>query len=103
MAGKHQIMAVYNEMKGEMPAQDSILARLQRGRDILLDWGYDVREAGNVWHVEKASTSPVITTPTCYVVTKDSCSCPDYDTAVGGLCKHRFAVKILERVQHESR
>jgi hypothetical protein len=51
------------------------------------------------YEVQKASTSLLEDTSARYTVDKDSCTCPDYPTARGGLCKHRLAVMLLQEME----
>lgn len=68
--------------------------------DIIVGYGYSIEHLSDGEYViSKASTSLLDDTSVCYAVTASSCTCPDYDTARAGLCKHRMAVMVVEEMK----
>ena len=87
----------------KIPINDEgVKKRLDRAYDIVTAGGYEVTmEEPGLWRVSKASTSLLDDTSAVYAVTDKICSCPDFDTARAGLCKHRLAVKLLTLMESE--
>ena len=86
----------YLDLSLQIPVEDTtVKRRLERAYDILADKGYEVRCIdSNSYIVHKASTSLLEDNSHSYDVSMDSCTCPDFPTARGGLCKHRLAVMM---------
>ena len=81
-----------------LPLEDiKVKQRFERAyNDIIVGYGYSIEHLGDGEYViSKASTSLLDDTSVCYAVTASSCTCPDYDTARAGLCKHRMAVMVV--------
>ena len=97
------INEAYIAVSSKVPISDvKVLQRLDRGKGILNSYGYSVDKIDdNHYIVKKASTTLLEDTSAMYTVTDVTCTCPDYQTARGGLCKHRFAVMLLEEMQAE--
>ena len=82
----------------------SIKDRLNRAYDIVRcqGEGYEVvkpSQQSNFYYVNKASTSLFTDTSARYIVTTTSCTCPDFEKARAGLCKHRLAVILIEEMK----
>lgn len=83
----------------------SVQDRLNRGYDIVrtLGEGYTIKEVTNgVYKVHKESTAPAfssVDSSADYVTDNKSCSCPDFEKARAGLCKHRLAVMLIEAMK----
>lgn len=91
----------------KIPVEDiKVKQRLDRAYDIVQcnGSGYAVtkslRHSEYVWHVHKASTSSLDSTPTMYTIDTDGCSCPDAITARAGLCKHKIATMIVAEMEN---
>lgn len=110
-------MEAYLRIAEQLPIDDpGVLRRLERAdRDVLSGYGYDITpyitpcledledlEDQRKYCVTKLSTAPMGTGEgdTVYIVSRDSCTCPDVPTARAGLCKHRLAIMILEEMHH---
>lgn len=87
-------------------ADKSVQDRLNRAYDIVraLGEGYTITAVTNgVYKVHKASTAPAFSSADSsrdYVTDNRSCSCPDFEKARAGLCKHRLAVMLLEEMRN---
>ena len=55
---------------------------------------YLSRQCYIVYKVHKASTSLLDDNSIVYTVDSTSCTCPDFMSARGGMCKHRLAVAM---------
>jgi SWIM zinc finger len=95
----------YFELSTKLPIEDiKVKQRLDRGYDILLSYGYSVSHGHNgLYTVCKASTSLLEDTSVEYSIDLNahSCTCPDFPTARGGLCKHVLAVKLKAMMEIE--
>lgn len=95
-------IAVLN-VAATLPIDDSAVSRrLDRAEnDILRGYGYSIAETGRAgqYCITKASTSLLEDNEHSYIVSSQSCNCPDFESARGNLCKHRLAVMILEEMQ----
>ncbi len=87
----------YLNVSLRLPVEDiKVKQRLDRAYEIVNGYGYEITVISKadewnpiyIYHVEKASTSLLQDTSMCYTVTNKSCTCPDFDTARGNLCKH---------------
>jgi hypothetical protein len=91
----------------QLPLDEKIMQRLDRAKNDVLGYGYDVMATEvnpfgrMVYRVSKASTTLLEDNGHTYTVSNTSCNCPDYETARGGLCKHRLAIMILEEMERE--
>jgi len=93
--------AVFN-LSLSIPVSDkSINDRLNRAYDIVrsLGQGYTFTLVSNgVYKVHKESTAPAFSSTESsadYTVDTRSCTCPDFERARAGLCKHRLAVMLI--------
>ncbi len=91
-------------VQSKLPDDGQVLRRLARAEQDVLGYGYDVYacpERVGTYHIHKLSTAPMLSEDNGahYVVTPTGCTCPDFDTARGNLCKHRLAVMILKEMQ----
>lgn len=83
-------------LRESLPSDEAVLRRLDRGYDIVRKRGYEISKFNDqTWKVHKASTSLLEDTSAVYYVDDKECSCPDYQQAPAGLCKHRLAIKLL--------
>lgn len=95
----------YVDIAAQLPNDAAIMKRLDRAKNDVLSYGYDVVQAGiavdgkRLYFVSKASTTLLEDTSARYEVTNKTCTCPDYETARAGLCKHRLAVMILQEME----
>lgn len=94
----------YFDLSLRLPVEDiKVLQRLDRGYDITQSYGYTIdKVSSSDYHIHRESTSLLDDNAITYIVTKDSCTCPDYETARGGLCKHRLAVMLLEEMMKDA-
>ena len=108
--GEHimTLQEAYLSIASKLPTDPNVKARFDRGYDIVRELdknGYSVvkvRTIGQyVYYVSKLSTSLVEDVSRKYVVdtVKKTCTCPDFETARGGLCKHRFAIMLMEEME----
>lgn len=84
-----------------LPLEDiKVKQRFERAyNDLINGYGYTIEHLGDgEYLISKASTSLLEDTSVCYAVTVSSCTCPDYETARAGLCKHRMAVMVVEEM-----
>lgn len=92
-------------IEAELPIEDiNIKRRVERAYGIVTSQGYTVHQvSADVWHVSRASTSLFEDNSQTYKVSlpEHSCTCPDFGSVRGGLCKHRIAVMILQEMQRE--
>ena len=98
------IAEAYLNIAKNLPTDPTIKARLDRAYDIVRTdgSGYAIQlplRKGEAYTIYKESTSLLEDTSHTYQVTTTSCTCPDYPTARGGLCKHRLAVMMLEAMK----
>jgi len=80
----------------------SVKQRLDRAMEQVLAPGYQVamvRYNPSVYLISKESTSVAQEHGVTYTVTAQDCTCPDFQSAYGSLCKHRLAVMILEEME----
>jgi hypothetical protein len=93
----------YLNVSACLPIEDKkVKDRLDRGLGILQSYGYSLeKNSDNSYTIRKASTSLLEDVSAQYTVTSESCSCPDFPSARGGLCKHRLAVMILNEQEAE--
>jgi hypothetical protein len=82
-----------------LPIDDiNVKKRFDRGYNIVVGTGgYElVCVDAATWHIYRASTSLLEDNSAVYKVdvVDKTCTCPDYNTARAGLCKHRIAVMI---------
>ena len=99
------LMQAYLDVSLKIPIEDvKVLQRLDRAEGLLKSYGYSVTEAGidsagnKLYHIFKASTTLLEDTSVQYEVSSASCTCPDYPSARGNLCKHRLAIMIKEEM-----
>ena len=96
------LQTAFLNVAARLPDDAGIKARLNRAYDIVISYGrgYDIKEGlePRVYTVHKASTSLFADTSATYTVTNISCTCPDFPTARGGLCKHRLAIMLVEEL-----
>ena len=89
------LQQAYLNVASKVPTDPNIKKRLDRAYDICINKGYTLTQHGDdIWHVYRSSTSLLDDTSITYVVDSATCTCPDYATARGGLCKHRLAVMM---------
>ena len=91
----------YDIVAAKLPINDpQVHARLNRGYGILISTGYTVVQHGELYRINKASTSLFDDSSASYLVdpVKGMCSCPDWQTARSGLCKHRCAVMLVQEM-----
>jgi len=89
----------FDYIRSVLPKDEAILARLHRGYQIVTGYGYEVKWDGRgSYIISKASTALLEDNSKAYYVSADSCTCPDFPSARGGLCKHRLAVMIIEKI-----
>jgi hypothetical protein len=80
----------------------SLRRRFDRAYDMIRMPGYELtRQPDGSYIVEKLSSSLIEDTSALYYVTDTSCTCPDYQNLLQGLCKHRLAVMLLEAMNEE--
>lgn len=93
----HQAMI---NVASKIPVVDpAVRVRLDRGYNIVRSQGYTLSQHENSWLVYKESTSLLEDSSARYAVSEsEGCTCPDAQTARGGLCKHRLAVMIKEEM-----
>ena len=93
------LTAAYRALEERLPINVKIKQRLDRAYEIINGYGYTVEALSSDKNAEyavyKASTSLFTDESKCYNVTQQSCTCPDYETAQAGLCKHRLAVMLI--------
>lgn len=93
------IQQAYLVVSAKIPSDDiKVKQRLDRGYDILQSYGYTIQlldEEKQVYSVHRASTQLLEDNSITYEVSVSSCTCPDFDTARGNLCKHRLAIMML--------
>jgi len=101
------IRAAYFEVSQRLPIEDiKVRQRLDRAYEIVNGHGYDIEPVYNSlevviidsWLIHKESTSLLEDNHVQYCVDSESCTCPDYTTARGGLCKHRIAVILVQEM-----
>ncbi len=91
----------YQIVAAKIPTDDpTIVRRLDRAWSMIIGYGYEfiphnAEYHTKYWTVEKLSTSITEDNGHKYTVDDIACTCPDYQSARGGLCKHRLAVMIL--------
>lgn len=93
----------YLNVSLKLPVEDiKVKQRLDRAYEIINGYGYKITEPSEgVTHycVEKASTSLLEDTSAHYSVSRETCTCPDFESARGNLCKHRLAIMLLEEMK----
>jgi hypothetical protein len=99
----------YFSVTMQLPVEDkSVSDRLTRAYNILSQPGYSITYGGSidgrkVYDVIKLSTGILTSNDDShYVVTNQDCTCPDYEKARAGLCKHRLAVMIKEEMLRDT-
>ena len=99
----------YLDLSMKIPVEDiKLKQRLDRAYEMYNSYGYDITEVGIdsdstvLYHVHKASTSLLESNSVTYEVSTKDCTCPDYPSARGNLCKHRLAVMLVEEMKKES-
>jgi hypothetical protein len=96
----------YFNLTLQLPVEDKTVSdRLNRAYSILNGYGYNITQVNNhggmkQYKVSKLSTSLLEDNSVNYYVTNRSCTCPDYEKARAGLCKHRLAVMIKEEMDN---
>lgn len=96
---KKYYYSAYTKVKERLPDDKGVLVRLERALEIVQGFGYDIaQELDNDthWVVRRASTSLLEDNSAEYHIDSESCSCPDFEIARAGLCKHRLAVFIIQ-------
>ena len=97
----------YVSISQQLPLDEKLLKRLDRAKNDVLSYGYDVlcigidADGAKLYQISKASTTLLEDTSKSYEVTHSTCTCPDYPEARAGLCKHRLAIMILEEMEKE--
>jgi SWIM zinc finger len=99
---KRSIKEAYFTLSLKLPVEDKkVKDRLDRAVEIINGYGYEVHKVqSDSWQVWKSSTSLLDDTSMCYDVSVKSCTCPDYETARAGLCKHRLAIMLIVEMNH---
>lgn len=99
------LIQAYLDVSMKIPIEDvKVLQRLDRAESLLKSYGYSVNEVGvdtagnTLYHIFKASTTLLEDTSVQYEVTVQHCTCPDYPSARGNLCKHRLAIMLKEEM-----
>ena len=82
------------------PTSEDVKRRLDRAYDIVRSngSGYSLQRPlhkGDAWKVHKASTQLLEDNSITYLVSSAICTCPDFVSARGGMCKHRLAVAMM--------
>ncbi len=103
------LIQAYLWISDRIPATDpKMRQRLDRAYGIVQcnGEGYSIEKLCNktvlgkpMYSIHKASTSLLEDTSATYLVTEQSCSCPDYEKARGNLCKHRLAVMLITAME----
>lgn len=96
----------YLNVSLKLPIDDiKVKQRLDRGYDIINGYGYSISQINRpnpnmevCYKVSKASTSMLEDNSAVYHVSITSCTCPDFEKARAGLCKHRLAVMLIEEM-----
>src|SRR5205814_7501672 len=99
--GKGNIQQAYLNVSLLIPVEDiKVKQRLDRAYDILVGYGYEISPVDNkgAYTVRKASTTLLEDNSAEYKVTDSECTCPDFESARGNLCKHRLAIMIMEEM-----
>lgn len=96
----------YVNILAQLPFDASIIKRLDRAKNEVLSYGYSItvlfeKKGIKRYKITKASTSLLEDNGHSYSVTNTTCSCPDFDSARSGLCKHRLAVMLLEEMERD--
>ena len=89
-------------------ADKTISDRLNRGYDIVrtLGEGYSVtKKSDGMYSIHKESTASIFSQDSSanYTTSSKTCTCPDFEKARAGLCKHRLAVMLLEEMSSDKR
>ena len=100
------LQQAYLNISSKIPVDDiKVKQRLDRGYDMVRLNGQGYTIVGYVdlgqWQVHKASTSLLEDNSHSYDVSLTDCTCPDFTSARGGLCKHRLAVMLLTEMEKE--
>ena len=98
------LQQAYLNVASTQPTSDDVERRLDRAYDIVRSngEGYAIQKPlfkGEAWHVHKASTSLLEDNSVTYLVDSASCTCPDFVSARGGMCKHRLAVAMIKEME----
>ena len=95
------LQQAYLNVASTQPTSEDVKRRLDRAYDIVRSNGQgysvfrDTLFPHTFWRVQKASTQLLEDNSIEYQVDKTKCTCPDFPTARGGMCKHRLAVAML--------
>lgn len=87
-----------------LPIEDvKVKQRLDRAYNILTGYGYTItkaiaQEGRYIYQIHRASTSLLEDNSAVYTTDSASCTCPDYASARGNLCKHRLAIMLVEEM-----
>lgn len=97
---KVTLQQAYLNVAATQPTSEDVKRRLDRAYDIARakGEGYSIQKPlfrGEAWHVHKASTSLLEDNSVTYLINSTSCTCPDFVSARGGMCKHRLAVAMV--------
>lgn len=88
-----------------LPLEDiKVKQRFDRAYDIvrMLGQAYElIEEVEGGYSLTRASTSLLEDNSATYLVSRNMCTCPDYPSARGNLCKHRMAVMLVEDMREE--
>ncbi len=100
---QRSLKAAYLGLSLRLPIEDiKVRQRLDRGYGIVISEGYSIAQGtDNCYTVYRASTSLLEDNSVTYEVGEESCTCPDFPTARGGLCKHRLAVMLVEEMKKD--
>ena len=98
------LQQAYLNVASTQPASEDVRRRLDRAYDIVRTNGEGYKVSHDalydaLWHVQKASTQLLEDNSIEYQVDKVSCTCPDFVSARGGMCKHRLAVAMIKEME----
>jgi SWIM zinc finger len=96
------VREAYFNISQRLPMDDiKVKQRLDRAYDIVIGNGYTVEPLSTDLHefdIYRESTSLFEDNAVHYYVDEQSCECPDFGSARGGLCKHRLAVMLVKEM-----
>jgi len=100
------LMQAMIDVGARLPLTDmKVKQRFERAYEIArclltTNGGYEVKEItpGN-YDMHRVSSSLLEDNGVHYTVNRERCTCPDYETARAGLCKHRMAIMLIEDVK----
>lgn len=101
---KKSLAQAFLDVSLDLPTDDpSVKRRLDRAYDIARLEGYEIEAITEpyAYRVTRLTTSSLEDNSATYIVDSNSCTCPDFDTARGGLCKHRLAIRMWEKMISE--